>query len=142
MFVWKSVLINPWRRPEYSTLSLGKYKRSDEFRFFRRTELMSTTPEKELYPNGLVYTVCLITAVGRGRVFLYFIKCGTKLYIDMYYKHDDDRNVPKHVAIVQRKNYVNLCNKVNIITSIKYVLWHTINWQHISIAFNIIMTVA
>ena len=55
--------------------------------------------------------MCLITAVGRGRVFLYFIKCGSKLYIDMYYKHNDDRNVPKHVAILQRQNYVNLCKQ-------------------------------
>jgi hypothetical protein len=54
-------------------------KSLDEFYVCRGLEMRSTTPEKELYPNCLGYIVCLITAVDRGRVLLYFIKFWNKI---------------------------------------------------------------
>ena len=39
------------------------------------------------------------------------------------------------------KQYLNLCDKTNKCTCIKYVLSHIINYQHISIAFSIITSV-
>jgi hypothetical protein len=75
-----------------------KVKNRDEFYVCRGLEMKSTTPEKELYPHCLGYIVYLITAVDRGRVLLYFIKFWNNI---MYiYKHDGDRNVSKHVAVV------------------------------------------
>jgi len=40
------------------------------------------------------------------------------------------------------KEYLNICNKTNQCTCIKYVLSHIINFQHVSIAFAIIISVS
>ena len=41
------------------------------------------------------------------------------IYIYIYNNYGDGRNVQKHVAIVQKLNYVNVCNKANTFKSIK-----------------------
>ena len=38
------------------------------------------------------------------------------------------------------KEHLNLCNKTNKFTGIKYILSHIINYQHVSIASAIIRT--